>query len=168
MTWKKIECFPNYSVSNTGLVRNDDTGKLVKSYKSSTGYSITHLSKDKRKYNVKIHRIVAQAFIPNQRNERCVNHINGNKQDNRVENLEWCSHSWNNIHSYRTLGRSSINAITAMAAANLKPVVCVESGIVYGSIKEAANRTGALRGNISLCLAGKRSTAGGYHWRYAT
>lgn len=168
MTWKKIEGFKNYSVSDAGLVRNDVTGKMLKSFKSSTGYSITHLYKDKKMYTIKTHRLVAQAFIPNHRNERCVNHINGNKQDNRVGNLEWCSHSWNNIHSYRRLGRSSSNAITAMAAANLKPVVCVESGIVYRSLKEAANGTGTLRGNISLCLAGKRPTAGGYHWRYAT
>ena len=167
MIWKKIEGFLNYSVSDTGLVRNDETGKMLKSFTTTTGYRIVHLSNNKRKKTVKLHRLIAEAFIPNEKCLKCVNHINGDKQDNRIENLEWCSHSENNIHSYQTLGRSSANAIHAMTVAKFKPVLCVESGAVYRSVKEAAKQTGILHQNISACLIGNRKTAGGYHWERA-
>lgn len=167
MNWKKIDGFDNYSVSDTGLVRNDTTGRVLTVFNGSTGYKIVHLRKGGKMKNFKLHRLIASAFISNPQNLKCVNHINGNKQDNRIENLEWCTHSQNNAHSYRTLGRSSYNAIKAMTEAKFKPVLCVETNRAYKSVKNAAEETGALRGNISLCLTGKRVTAGGYHWRYA-
>lgn len=165
--WKKVDGFSSYSVSDTGLVRNDNTGNLISICNSDTGYSVAHLCKNKKFYTVRVHRLVAQAFIPNSQNEKCVNHKNGIKTDNRVENLEWCSHSYNNIHSYTVLGRSSKNAIESMTKAKLKSVVCIETGKVYESITQAAKETGALRGNISRCLSGKRRTAGGFSWGYA-
>ena len=167
MQWKKIEGYDNYSVSDTGLVRNDTTGKLLKAFDLDTGYTIIHLYKNKKMKNLKLHRVIAQAFIPNPKQEKCINHINGNRHDNRIENLEWCSHSENNIHSYRTLGRSSSNAIRAMSVAKYKPVLCVETKEVYESVKQASEKTGVCRANISKCLTNKRSTAGGFHWGYA-
>lgn len=162
--WKKIDGFENYSVSNTGLVRNDTTGKLLKTFNQSTGYKIVHLYKNGKMKNFKIHRLVALSFVPNANNEKCVNHKNGNKHDNRKENLEWCSYSQNNIHSYRFLGRSSSKAISAMTKAKLKSVVCIETGKVYESIKKAAEENRVYPGNISQCLSGKRNTAGNFHW----
>lgn len=167
MNWKRIEGFENYSVSDSGLVRNDKTGKLLKPCNGSTGYIFVHLYKNGTMKNVKLHRIIAQAFIPNPNHAKCVNHINGDKCDNRIENLEWCSHSQNNIHSYYFLGRSSCNAIKAMTTAKMKPVVCVETNKKYTSVKEAEKETGIQHTNISSCAKGKRATAGGFHWGYA-
>lgn len=167
MQWKQIDGYENYSVSDTGLIRNDETSHLLKQFDTSTGYKIVHLYKNKKMKNFKVHRLVAQAFIPNSKQEKCVNHINGDKQDNRIENLEWCSHSQNNIHSYRTLGRSSCNAIQAMTVAKFKPVQCIETGEKYESVKAAAEKTGVCSANISSCLSKRRLTAGGFHWGYA-
>lgn len=167
MVWKKIKEFPNYSVSDEGEVRNDLSGRMLTIFNNSSGYKVVHISSDKSKKTVRVHRLVAQAFIANPQKKSCVNHINGNRGDNRVENLEWCTHSENNAHSYRVLNRQSSHAITAMTVAKFKPVLCVETNKIYESIKEAARQTGALKGNISHCLSNKRNTAGGYHWRYA-
>ena len=165
MVWKKIEGFPNYSVSDDGQVKNDLSERMLTLFDNGLGYKVVHLSKDKNKRTVRVHRLVAQAFIANPQEKSCVNHINGNKSDNRVENLEWCTHSENNIHSYRMLNRKS--AVGVMIATNCRKVLCVETNKIYESIKEAARQTGALKGNISHCLSNKRNTAGGYHWRYA-
>lgn len=96
--WKKIVGYENYEVSNIGRVRNSKTMYILKPQKKE-GYNRIGL------YNKKflVHRLVAQAFIPNHENKPCVNHINGVRDDNIVENLEWCTISENNKHMY-TLG----------------------------------------------------------------
>lgn len=107
--WKKIEGFENYEVSNLGRIRrfyikHIKYRKPVKQY----GYYTITFSIGNNKFNkFQIHRIVAKAFIDNPFKKRCINHINGIKTDNRVENLEWCTHSENEKHSYKTLGKKS-------------------------------------------------------------
>ena len=74
--------------------------KNLKQVKSNSGYFIIILAKDKECFPMPVHRIVAEAFIPNPFNYSQVNHIDGNKENNMVENLEWCSQSQNTIHAY--------------------------------------------------------------------
>ena len=95
--WKKIEGFENYSVSNNGRVRNDKTGRILKTYKKPSGYIQVQMGrKTVPKY---IHRLVAQEFIPNASNKPQINHKNGIKDDNRLFNLEYCTNSENQIHA---------------------------------------------------------------------
>ena len=100
--WKKIEDFENYSVSSEGRVRHDKKGNLKKPHKTRCGYYTMFL--DATKSNVRksfyVHRLVAQAFFPNPNNYKEVNHLNGIKTDNRVENLEWCDRSHNIKHAF--------------------------------------------------------------------
>ena len=65
------------------------------------GYLVAHLSKDNKAKNILVHRLVAESFIPNPNKYPCVNHIDGNKQNNNINNLEWCTHSENDLHAYK-------------------------------------------------------------------
>jgi hypothetical protein len=76
-------------------------GKILKQHKSDNGYLTVGLTKDKKRKTFLVHRLIASAYIPNPDNKPQVNHIDGNKQNNNIENLEWCSSSENQIHAIR-------------------------------------------------------------------
>ena len=97
--WKKF--IFNYEISNLGRLKNTKTNKILKSTTDSNGYlgiTISLGSRNKIK-RVRIHRLVAEAFIPNPNNLPQVNHIDGNKQNNKVDNLEWCDNRYNQLHA---------------------------------------------------------------------
>lgn len=94
-----------YLVSEDGKIysvrRKGCNGRYLKSRPNSSGYLRVDLRKGKNKKTVFVHRIVAETFIPNPENKRCINHIDGNKSNNSVSNLEWCSHSENMKHAVK-------------------------------------------------------------------
>lgn len=93
MEWKKISEKPNYSVSEKGDIRNDKTGRVLKPHKGTAGYYQIMLGR--KTSPLYVHRLVATAFLPNPENLPQVDHINGNKLDNSVSNLQWVSVSQN-------------------------------------------------------------------------
>ena len=99
--FKKLDINQNYSVSNLGRVRNDKTKKFL-APRDLHGYKRVAIYVDNKATDLRIHRLVAMAFIPNPENKPQVNHINGNRSDNNVTNLEWCTNSENQIHAYKT------------------------------------------------------------------
>jgi hypothetical protein len=113
--WKDIEDFPNYEVSSWGNVRNKKTAKILKpianKYKDKDyiQYGVT-LSNDEifdRRYRMLVHRLVAQAFIPPVEDKPNVDHIDGNTENNRVENLRWCNQRENNLNPNNKLRKDN-------------------------------------------------------------
>ena len=111
--WKPIEGYEGlYEVSNLGRVKSIERnvpfrgssitmhGKVLKPYANENGYCFVVLYQNTRQKRHKIHRLVAETFIPNPEKKKCINHVDGNKKNNRVDNLEWCTHSENNKHAH--------------------------------------------------------------------
>ena len=96
--WVKINCF--LEVSNFGEVKSH--GKIIKGEITSGGYCRVHISHNGVEYKFLVHRLVAEAFIPNPKRLPEVNHKDGNKQNNSVDNLEWCTRSQNTSHAFKT------------------------------------------------------------------
>lgn len=103
--WKNIEGY-NYQVSSKGRIRNNRTKAIKKTFINDRLYVIVSLYKDKKLKTFKVHRLVAQAFIPNPNNLPEVNHKSEIKTDNRVENLEWCTREYNLAYGTRGLRQS--------------------------------------------------------------
>lgn len=95
-TWKRIDGFDLYEVSSFGQVRRGE--KIRRGGKNHKGYYMIDLWNRGVQTSKAVHRIVAEAFIPNEENKPCVDHINRNILDNRVENLRWVTHSENNLN----------------------------------------------------------------------
>jgi hypothetical protein len=109
--YRVIKGYENYSVSNYGNVRNDKTGTIFKAGFNTKGYKRVKLGGK----CINIHRLVAQAFIPNQHNKPCIDHINTNKADNNVNNLRWVTNQENNynkpIQTNNTTGAKGIRFV---------------------------------------------------------
>jgi len=99
--WEKIDNY-SYEISSSGLCRNIKTDKILSLRRITGGYIGYYLSKDKKSINHKAHRLVAMAFIDNPDNKPFINHINGIKDDNRVDNLEWATSKENVRHAFDT------------------------------------------------------------------
>jgi hypothetical protein len=106
MEWVKIEDY-EYSISRNGEVRNDKTERILKYCLNSEGYCCVGLHKNNKEKKYLIHRLIAKAFIENPNNYLCIDHKNGNKKDNSIENLRWCDRSQNNRNRKKWEGTSS-------------------------------------------------------------
>jgi hypothetical protein len=105
-SFKKIKGFENYAVSYVGIVMNLKTKKLLKPEKIK-GYLRVSLSREGVVKRFLVHRLVASYYLENKENKSCVNHKNGDKEWNHVNNLEWCSYSENENHSYKVLNKKN-------------------------------------------------------------
>ena len=100
--FKKVPNYSNYSVSNLGIVRNDKKGKTLQYNILKNGYARVDLCNVYGAKHFSVHRLVASLFIENPLNKPFVNHIDGNKVNNKVTNLEWCTEQENTLHALET------------------------------------------------------------------
>lgn len=150
-----------YQVSNYGRVKSlyGYNGqkhyariKILKALNNGKDYLSVSLIKNKKLSYSKIHRLVAQAFIPNDKNYSCINHKDYNRGNNRVENLEWCTLQYNNEYSHN------------------KPIIQkdLKSNVIriWKSAREVEKTLKIKSGNIAYVCNGKRKTTGGFKWEY--
>lgn len=174
--WKQIEGFPKYFVSNLGNIKNIDymhTGKehLISQRETQNGYMLASLySKDKRLHR-SVHRLVAEAFLPNPDNLPQVNHKDENKKNNCVDNLEWCTASYNTRYNDGMTKRISKRSRCDWKGRSLVPVYQYSRDNVFikrwDSIEEAAKALNINQSGICHCLSGKYAHSGNYIWKYA-
>ena len=171
--WRDIKGYEGlYQISNLGRVKSlrNNHGqfreKILKTCSNKLGYSYINLYKEGKNKKCLVHRLVALHFIPNPNNYKEINHKDENKQNNRVENLEWCTAEYNSNYGTRILrmikaqkgqNRPSVRGSNSTRA---RKVQCVTTGKKFNCITEAAKYYYVERRSITSCCQGKRKSSG--------
>lgn len=165
-SWKAIDGFPNYMISNIGSVRNIKTGRILVPIKNKEGYLSIKLCNKGHQKGFRINRLVAQYFIPNPDNLPVVNHINEIKTDNRVENLEWCTDAYNSNYGTRTERMKRFGIEHHKSKSVFQFSKDGEFIKKWNCISDIQREIGINVANISKCCYGRAKTAGGYKWSF--
>lgn len=156
--WKDVDGYDGlYKVSTLGRVKGKH--RIKSQQDNGKGYLMVRLNKNGESRWHLVHRLVAKAFIENPQNKPTVNHIDGNRKNNKFNNLEWATYSENNLHSYRSNGRKSALAV---------PIYCIETGKIYKSSYDASKETGIPQSSINRCANGIFKSTNGTHWGLLT
>lgn len=173
--WRDIEGYEGiYRVSNLGRVKSLARNiylhewpmplkeRILKPYPNKKGYLGIDLRKDNKRKCPRVHRLVAQAFITNPENKPQVNHKDCNKTNNKVDNLEWCNNSENQIHAWA----NGMQPTGDDRNISRKKIICVDTGDIFNSIKDAAKFANSSRSNIYACCVGNTSHCKGHKFKY--
>lgn len=187
--WKDIKGYEElYQVSNLGRVKSLDhyikqrnnskklyKGQMIKPQLNhqEQGYFIVGLSKNNKRKCYYIHRLVAEHFIENPKNKPEVNHKDGNKLNNRIDNLEWATREEQMTHAYKhqlqtppQLGKFGWKSFTGHPVKQID-IVSGKTIKEYGSMEEAARQLGIKSpSNIRGCIIGRQKSCAGYKWEY--
>ena len=171
--WKDIPNYEGlYQASNLGRIRNARTNLIRKNVKSFGLYYTIILNVNGKQHLHLVHRLIAQTFIPNPDNKKEINHIDGNKHNNKIDNLEWVTRKENAIHSIKNglqTKEQLAKAVKSMIRSTQKPILQIKNGKVvakYKSVREASRTIHCSPAGLSRCLNGKTNTVHGYQWRF--
>ena len=154
-----IEQFNNYAVSNYGRIKNIKYDRILCPIKNKGGYMEYTFCQNGIKKTLSIHRLVAYYFIENPENKPYVNHLDGNKTNNNVNNLEWCTAQENNIHA-------RMNGLLCQEKPIIAKNIITGEEIPFKSISEAGALLGINKGTIHKVLSGKRNMVHNYNFEY--
>lgn len=152
----------NIEITRSDNIKIKYKEKEIKSFKDKDGYLCVSLMNNGKQKTYKIHRLIAETFIPNPNNLPCVNHKDGNKQNNCVSNLEWCSYSWNNKHAYANNLKKRKKFSTKKR--KIKYVI-EEKNFYYNSITEASIKLKCNKGMIIKSIKNNKKYKDG-RWYY--
>jgi hypothetical protein len=163
---KQIEGYENYYIDEMGKVFSKRRNKYL-SPGFIKGYEFVHLSVNKTLKNFLVHRLVAESFIDNPYNKPTVNHKDGNKRNNHVENLEWATQAENNKHAFDILGREgSMKGKIWKDHPNSRKIMCINNNKIYNSISEASEELNLFSSSISFVCSGKYKKTKGFKFYY--
>lgn len=175
--WKDVKGYEYfYRVSSLGNVTRKKgiqckKERVIKMHDNGSGYKAVSLSVDSKVKKEYVHRLVAMSFLPNTENKEEVNHIDGDRSNNNLVNLEWVTRSENHFHRYTVLKQKGVN-FGKTGSKNWKSKEVLKYD-VYGkfiesfpAVMEAMRITGINEASIRGCIYGKQKTAGGYVWKY--
>lgn len=167
--WKIIEgCNGVYSVSNMGRVKNNKKNRLLKQSMLHNGYLAVHITEMGKLKYYRVHRLVGKYFVDGYQKEKQINHKDGNKTNNKHDNLEWVTPSQNIKHAFsiglKTVDYSNIKNPKAVKQYSMNGEFIKE----YPSIKDAERHTGIDNSAIAKVCKGKYKSSGGFKWQYAT
>ena len=177
MTWKKIKQNQNYSINEAGEVRNDLNGKIKATFvNKKNGYKTVDLWENNKSTKYTIHKLLAEAFIPNPENRPTVDHIDGNRLNNSLDNLRWATYSEQNSRFQTNGVRSQAVKVTHYEEQRKKrgggheAWIRIDRTLYFDKISDVADYFGVSIGNISLMLKngniGMRGKMRGYKFEY--
>lgn len=153
--WIPMKEIDTYEISNEGRIRNKKTHRVIKTAVNKKGYEQVCLRKNKQQVTRSVHILVADSFYDGEHEDYDVNHIDGNKTNNHIGNLEFCTRQENMIHAFQT---------GLKTPSRQKKVRVLETGIVYDSIRECARSIGCDQSIICQCLNERQKSCNGYHF----
>lgn len=175
--WKSVKEFPYYEISNKGNVRSIDRwvkqngrkdrfckGCVKTISKNPNGYLMVLFSEHHKTYTKYIHRLVAEHFVENPESEKVVNHIDGNKENNNYDNLEWVDYSKNSLHSYNVLKQRKPKS----CGTSFPIIVTDKNGVKteYASVKEAVRNLSISQTQIHRLLRSNKMSKYGYTFKF--
>ena len=170
--WKNVKGYDGYyQVSNYGRVWSNKTNKIMRHHRDNkSGYCRLILRKDGKSIGHTIHRLVAEAFIVNQYNKPHINHLDENKENNRTDNLEWCTRLENEHWGTKRERCLKHTDYKAIAEKNMKPInqYSLDGTLIkeWRTAQECKKEYGYDNSHIAKCCNGKEMTAYGYVWKY--
>jgi len=176
----KTKEYYNYLIYENGNIYSNKSKRFIKPYKHKSGYLVMDIYINKKRKVKYIHRILAECFLENKDNKKCINHKDGNKENNNLSNLEWCTYQENSIHAFknglnkisdkakercRKMGKShspekrlemaKLGGFAAGALAS-KKVYCYKTKTIFPSISEAAKHLNIRNSTLARYLKGTR------------